>query len=260
MRRNTEDICKDLMKEFEATLVEELIPGILHNFANPLNGIMGRSKLLQRRLQNEGSAEDQGHRPAFSPELFNKLTNDINLISRDTDKLTDLLQTVAEKFYTVNKTGMERINLSELIRKEMSFFEFYLEFRHNIKKNIDLDRDIPEITGIPAEISLSLWSIIRFSMQQMKDCEIKELSIATRKENSRVCIDIRNTASGIGENSGILTEKLNAGELLLDGNHPYCSLLRAFFLLKKYDAGFTIGRESGSSLISITIPYRKISN
>ena len=39
-----------LEKEFLATFLKELMPGILHNFANPLNGIMGRSKLLQRRI------------------------------------------------------------------------------------------------------------------------------------------------------------------------------------------------------------------
>ena len=39
-----------LEKVFVATFLDELIPGIFHNLANPLNGIMGRSKLMQRRL------------------------------------------------------------------------------------------------------------------------------------------------------------------------------------------------------------------
>ena len=41
-----------LEKKFVETFLDELLPGIFHNFANPLNGIMGRSKLMQRRLDD----------------------------------------------------------------------------------------------------------------------------------------------------------------------------------------------------------------
>ena len=45
------EIYRALEDDFAATFIEELIPGILHNFANPLNSILGRSKLLQRRIE-----------------------------------------------------------------------------------------------------------------------------------------------------------------------------------------------------------------
>ena len=46
------NICQSLEDDFTSTFIRELIPGVLHNFANPLNGIMGRSKLLQRRIDD----------------------------------------------------------------------------------------------------------------------------------------------------------------------------------------------------------------
>jgi len=49
---NEKDLYTHLEKKFVATFLDELIPGIFHNFANPLNGIMGRSKLMQRRLDD----------------------------------------------------------------------------------------------------------------------------------------------------------------------------------------------------------------
>ena len=49
---NETDLYTHLVKKFVATFLDELMPGIFHNFANPLNGIMGRSKLMQRRLEN----------------------------------------------------------------------------------------------------------------------------------------------------------------------------------------------------------------
>ena len=49
---NEKDLIHILEKKFVATFLDELLPGIFHNFANPLNGIMGRSKLMQRRLDD----------------------------------------------------------------------------------------------------------------------------------------------------------------------------------------------------------------
>ena len=53
------EIFQEMINEFETTFVQELVPGILHNFANPLNGIMGRSRLLQRKV--EKSFENMVH-------------------------------------------------------------------------------------------------------------------------------------------------------------------------------------------------------
>jgi hypothetical protein len=48
--RKQGEIFKELKKKFELTL-GGLISGILHNFANSVNGILGRSELLQGRAE-----------------------------------------------------------------------------------------------------------------------------------------------------------------------------------------------------------------
>jgi len=46
------EIYQALEDDFSETFIRELMPGILHNFANPLNGIMGRARLLQKRMED----------------------------------------------------------------------------------------------------------------------------------------------------------------------------------------------------------------
>ena len=72
-----------LEREFEGTFIEELIPGILHNFANPLNGIIGRTRLLQRRLEEAIRKTREAYPEAERTlgEDHAKLLKDIELIT-----------------------------------------------------------------------------------------------------------------------------------------------------------------------------------
>ena len=40
---DNDGIYRELENDFLSTFMGELMPGVLHNFANPLNGIMGRA-------------------------------------------------------------------------------------------------------------------------------------------------------------------------------------------------------------------------
>jgi hypothetical protein len=241
-----------LEKEFESTLSAEIIPGILHNFANPLNGIMGRSKLLQRKLEMNAKTAV----PADPDDFYNKIFRDVDLISRDTERLSVLLQNVAEKFYTISKTSVQRLNLSEIIAIEMGFFDFFLEFKHNIKKTLNLNPDIPEVTGIPADYSLSLWVLIRESMARTKDCEPKEMSITTEHRGDDVNIRIATTGVFFTESdwSEVMdaVEKEDLDHSTVNARDSY--LVYSLFLLKNYGARFRLESEGGVHNLTIAIP------
>ena len=231
-------------KEFELTF-GELILGILHDFANPLSGILGRSVLLEGRakktfelIANNGCKID--------PEILEgckKIVHDAGLVAEEADRLFGLFNDVAEKFRALSDTTLQRINLSELIEAEMAFLQFYPDFKHNIKKELTLDRKIPEVSGTKADYSISLSAIIRHSMNSMKDSELKELVISTGYDDSHVCIKIKDTGEPVAGGSSF-TDPGGEGEL----SH-------ALSLLKKYGAFFQMAHESGFNVISIRIPY-----
>jgi signal transduction histidine kinase len=250
-----QDIYDFLEKEFQDTFIDELVPGIVHNFANPLNGIMGRARLLQRKLMEIMKTIDVGKDTSLA-DNNKKLVYDVESIIRESDRLSVILQSVTGKFCAVSDRTIQRINLSDLIELEMNFFDFYLEFKHSIKKIVRLERELPEVKGTPADYSLALSALIRYSMNATKESDSKEFYISTQFENGHVCMTIRNHGTPISdEQKRLLLEEsqtdISSLDMTGDGG-----LMCASSLLKKWGARFDIQYESGFNIISVLIPPR----
>ncbi|MCX5827407.1 MAG: hypothetical protein NTV58_05315 [Deltaproteobacteria bacterium] len=103
-----EDRFRDLEQAFVATFQHELIPGILHNFANPLNGIMGRAQILKKRIEdNLKKIHDQyPHVASEFSDIHKKILSDITSITTESDRFYNMFHDVSGKFYTfgVNPT------------------------------------------------------------------------------------------------------------------------------------------------------------
>lgn len=249
-----QEIHSFLERAFQDTFTEELVPGIVHNFANPLNGIMGRSRLLQRKLSDimkkADAEEDTSNR-----ENNKKLVRDVDSIAREADRLSALLQTVMGKFCAVGDRAVQKINLSELIDLEMRFFDFYLDFKHSIKKTLQLDRELPEVRGTPADYSLAFSTLIRYATVAMKESATKELNVSTQFENGKVCVKIQNQGVPISDN---LT-RLLPGDAQEAAASPQeigeDAVLCAFSLLRKWGADVEITSEGSLNTISILMPF-----
>ncbi len=241
----------ELKKEFEATIIRELLPGILHNFANPLNGVLGRAQLLHKRICAETETTAVGGDRFKNHE---KILNDVDLITEETERLFDLFSDLSAKVYNLQDTTTKKINISDLIETETGFFDFYLDFKHSIKKELMLERNIPVVTGISSEYSIAFSTIIRYSMNSMKTTPTKKLTIATYYDNPHVCVKIEDTGihtledgkgnllNGISSSSGPFYNSGNAG------------LLNALSLLKKYDANFYVRNTNGVHALCLKIP------
>ncbi len=242
-----------LEKKFQSAFIEELIPGIIHNFANPLNGIMGRSKLLQRKLTEIIKKLDAGNN-ASNLEDNKKLVNDVESISREADRLSDMLQYVTGKICTISDDTIQKFSVSDLIEREMKFFDFYLEFKHSIKKAVYLERDLPMIEGIPADYSLALSALMRHSMEASKESVLKEFSISTHYENGQICIKIQDRGMPISDDQKKqLFEDSQAVTSFLDRQQDWV-VWCAFELLRRWGVRFEINSDSHLNTIAVFIP------
>lgn len=195
------DLFRELENDFEATFIGELIPGILHNFANPLNGIMGRSKLLQRRVEENirKTVEQFPEAGNRFVEDYGKITKDIELMISEADRLFEMFRSVSNKFYAVGDTTVQKVNLSEIVENEMKFSDFYLDFKHQVRKQIHLDPDVPEISVAPADLTLFLSALIRYCMQAMRESAVKEFSIATSSERGQAILRVQDTGAPLDD-------------------------------------------------------------
>jgi nitrogen-specific signal transduction histidine kinase len=250
------DIFRELENDFEATFIRELIPGILHNFANPLNGIMGRSKLLQRRVEEniKKTVEQFPEAGKRFVEDYGKITKDVELMISEADRLFEMFRSVSGKFYAVSDVTVQKVNLSEAVENEMKFSDFYLDFKHQVKKQISLDPDVPEISMAPADLTLLLSSLIRYCMQTMKASAVKEFSISTSCERGQAILRVQDTGASLED---ALKASLMKGDVA-PSQAPEGSkrLFLAFALLGKYQARIEVSSVDSKNIYVIRIPLQ----
>ncbi|MDD5711176.1 MAG: hypothetical protein PHY31_00275 [Smithellaceae bacterium] len=240
---NRDEIRATLRAEFISTFLDELIPGILHNFANPLNGIMGRARLLERRLGAHVERMMTEH-PEVAQQVsqdYQKIIKDINTINLEADKFYDMFRHTAEKFHSLEATGSTGFNLSRLLETEMRFADFYLDFKHEVIKEIVLDENVPDIGGDVADYSLCLSAIIRHAMEAMKGRADQRFYVSTGCRDGRVLLVIRFTAEARGQR----------------GEKPVGGLASALTLLESYGARWEMDSPGETSTLTIRIPLLK---
>lgn len=249
-------IYQELEREFLSTFMGELMPGVLHNFANPLNGIMGRAKLLQRRLE-DSIKKMEARFPGFAQDFgAEKIIKDINTISGESDRFFYLFRDVADKFSTLACRETAGIDLSRLLEAELRFADFYLDFKHEIQKNVRLDPSLPQFKGIAADFSLVITMLIISAKGRMKNSPLKEISIEAERDVNNILLIIEDSGVEISETCRrFVGQEETEVELaaLPQSDRGICSALA---LLKLSGAKVRISEANGRNKISIAIPYR----
>ncbi len=247
-----------LREQFLATMYDELMPGILHNFANPLNGIMGRAKLLQRRLDDHvRKIRERYPDVAFGlKEDYEKLLKDVGSINQESDKFSDLFWDVARKFQGIAEDRPEKINLSQLLTAEMRFTDFYLSFKHEVKKNLTFKEDLPDVTGSLADYSLSFFALIRRAMMAMKNGSTQEFFISTDNDDQMVYVHLRDTGLPFSGESLCFVDKLAENAELPATSSLVDGFSHACLLLKYHGAQIRLSREADFNELVVAIPYR----
>jgi hypothetical protein len=258
---NDKELYNTLEKAFIATFLDELLPGIFHNFANPLNGIMGRSKLMQRRLA-DFVKKLEGKYPGIEEEMgteYKKLLSDINSINNESERFFDMFQVSTAKFYTIGSHSIEKLSLSNLIEQEIAFADFYLDFKHNIMKEIQLDKNIPYISGIASFYSMSIWMLMRYAMSHIRTGNDKTFFMKTGYDDQFV---IANIAIPIDSHlfktwQKMPTKLYNDLSNLSDFTVEQEKLIFAMSLLQQASDGVQINHDETAEMLTVKIPYRK---
>lgn len=254
------EIYKALEDDFTSTFIREFMPGVLHNFANPLNGIMGRSKLLQRRIDDVVKKMEERF-PEASTALqdeLQRIKNDIRSVNKESDSFFEMFRDASGKFYALASRGEERINLSHLLAAEMRFANFYLEFKHEIRKETRLDNDLPDIKGNMAELTLAFWRFLRLGMSRALAADNKEFFLETKHDEENIFVIMKYSGDPVPENEKALIAQYPGGDIAaLTGSSLEKGILMAVQILKHYSTAMLFGAEDGLNTICLTMPYRQ---
>ena len=250
-----------LERDFESTFAGALIPGILHNFANPLNGLMGRAQILQRRLQDTIAkiGEQYPEAAAAFAEPHRKLSSDVAAICQESDRFYYMFQDVSGRFYNIGSAASEGINLSRLIAAELRFADYYLDFKHEVRKEVNLDDSLPDVQGITSYYSLCFWSLFREAMTRMKREDEKVLYISTTHDNARVVVRVRYPGPPLNGDEKRAIDGMLSGtreNSVLPG-HVRVPFYLGLCLLRRLGARIDLRASDGSQEIVITLLHGK---
>jgi len=139
----------------------------------------------------------------------------------------------------------------------MRFANFYLEFKHEITKNMQLDNDIPDFKGGTAELSLVFWRLIRFAMTRALNSEKKDFFLSTYHDDENLFVLMNYTGESVDEkDNNIINTFLKNDASDLTAAKLENGVLLALSILKKYSAQVQFSAGNGINAISVSIPYR----
>jgi|GEM_PF-1915856 len=195
MIMEAEDLERALEEAFAETVLFGFLPGLLHNFANPLNGIMGRAKILERRLESLQAAMERNGvpLPGTLAEDWGKVQSDVRLLNTESERFAGVFQDVASRFGILSQQKPDRIDLAELVRREVRFADHYLDFKHRVRKVLDLPEGLPSVRGVQAHFSMALWAMLRHAAARMGSRGDQELRMTLGLEEGRLILRIRHT-------------------------------------------------------------------
>lgn len=234
----------ELLEEKRLSSIGHLASGIAHNLSNPLTVIIGRAQLLKMKM----------------PDI-----EELDIIISQSKRIKTIIDNMNIKSCQEKDTSKKPLDLNELLSIELFFLEADLYFKHEIHKDFQFQDVLPLIEGIYGDFSQGFISIIRYSIDLMRNSVEKKLKVKTRSDKNFIYIDISDTGCGISKE---VASKLFAPE---DGTVSFelgseeekqkvlrLSLYRSYRILKSYGIEVDVWSEIGKgTTFIIKIPYRE---
>jgi signal transduction histidine kinase len=171
-----------------------LVPGLIHNMATPLSGVLGATQLLERRASSlEELLRANDHlNEAERAELdkqFERTRTNVDILARNAKHLADILQIIVQRITRGNAGAEEYYSLSELVQNELRFLEANLNFKHKVKKQVTLGVTLPTAKYVYGHVASALDEFVINTMSQ-HDLRrgIMEMDFSTEADATHVSV------------------------------------------------------------------------
>ena len=130
-------------QSLELSFVGSMLPGILHNIATPLSGVIGATQLMEMRnadqdklLERLDSANKQAAEELIA--LLQKNKTNLDIIERNATQLIDLVHVLVQRFQRSSVRRKLPQSLNELVKNELTFLHANLVFKHKVRREVQL--------------------------------------------------------------------------------------------------------------------------
>jgi signal transduction histidine kinase len=173
-----------------------LVPGIIHNLATPLSGVIGATQLLEKRasgieeMLRDLEALGQAEREELAKQWDRNRAN-VDILSRNAQHLAEVLQQLVQRINRGHAAAKEDCSLNELLETEMRFLEANLSFKHKVKRQVRLGPEdaCADFAYGHAASAIDEFVIGAVSMHDFNQGNM-EMDFATGTEEGRVWLSI----------------------------------------------------------------------
>jgi len=182
-----------------------LLPGIIHNFATPLSGVLGATQLLEKRastieeLVQEHDVLTEAERDELLRQFERNRTN-VDILARNAKHLADLLQVLVQRINRGSGATRDTYSLNDLLQNELRFLEAHLGFKHKVKKQITLASGLTTVRLVYGHVAAALEEFVVGTLN-MHDLSrgLLEMDFTT-EDNVRqasLCVSARYISTGL---------------------------------------------------------------
>ena len=168
----------ELMRESKLAEFGTFSAGIAHNLNGPLTGVLGFCDLLQ---------------------LTRPDVTEIEHIRSQALVMRDIIANLLKKSRNEQESTPQDLSVDEIIKTELQFLDANLFFKHNVKKEIELDPEAPLIHGIYIDFSQVIGNLLRNAIDAMFHSETRVLTIKTSHDEQALRLMVSDTGCGMSE-------------------------------------------------------------
>jgi signal transduction histidine kinase len=184
-----------LVKKERQAMIGQLLQGIIHNLRSPLSVVQFKAELSASEAEDliSRDPDDPIDWEARITTLLQKQKGILEAVSR----IDQIIDNLMDKSKREACEGGEKIDLNELIVREMAFLESDMELKHGVIKEIELAPDLPEIHGVYSDFSQVVYNMVSNAIDAMRGAERKQLSVKTRWDDGQIYLEFSDTGDGI---------------------------------------------------------------
>ncbi|BBB32491.1 two-component system sensor kinase [Thermotomaculum hydrothermale] len=219
----------------------ELIQGIVHNINNPLMIVTSRLSMVKSIVENLEDSMDK-------KRLIKHMDNIISSVQ----KINQIIESVLTKARMTVEKEERLININEVIKSELEFFNADLFFKHKVKKEIDFDNNLPLVRISQSDFSQVLHNLIKNALDALKSSVNPTLSITTKVKDQKVIIEIADNGPGVPDK---YREKIFEQYFTTKGSHGTgIGLYNARKIIEEYEGQLVLDESDKGARFIITLP------
>jgi signal transduction histidine kinase len=165
-----------LSKAQELANIGLLIEGISHNLNGPLHNILGYVQLMQEVYPN---------------------STDLKKIRQNGLRMAEIIKSLMNRMTQVVVFAPRPVDINELVRLELDFFEHNLTFKNQVDKQIALGDNLPRIVVVYSDVSQSISNLISNAIDAVDEMEDKRIAVTTALTERGLRVSVADNGSGI---------------------------------------------------------------